>query len=288
MASAVVVLLRAYYCTITVAALASTRLDFLRHWARFGKLRRDRLLATPSGFARALDIVVPKAWFVHFYVVGAIATSAVIALATLFTTPALLQLRVGGGDLGGLRCSADGVSLTMLCVVLAHVLRRLCEEVWVLVHGTAGMHVLAYVTGISYYLCLPVAVISECPSGAESWSGKLRVCIAVAGFFLASWCQHMSHRALAAHRHPARRSVYVIPHGFGFQRLSCPHYLAEIGIYLCLVVGVWPRSWSVLCWLATWVVVSHCLNAVRTHSWYRRQFGTSYPSERRALVPFML
>ena len=78
---------------------------------------------------------------------------------------------------------------------------------------------------------------------------------------------------------------YGLPTGDWFYYVSCPHLLAEILIYLSLLVcQVWSEvacSW--------WLVVAHVtctlfLSARQMHRWYQNKFE-DYPKNRTSLFP---
>ena len=77
---------------------------------------------------------------------------------------------------------------------------------------------------------------------------------------------------------------YVIPKGWLFNYISCPHYFGEI---------IEWAGWALLSWslpgLAFFVFTFANLfpRALSSHSWYRRNF-TDYPSERKAVIPFVI
>jgi 3-oxo-5-alpha-steroid 4-dehydrogenase 3 len=118
---------------------------------------------------------------------------------------------------------------------------------------------------------------------------------------------------------------YSIPMGKWFHYISCPHYLSEIMIYFMLALLIHNnnlqsyknnlidkeyhdvRNWAkddiefsnismaivdimhnLKHWiLLLWVVVNLSISANRTHEWYRKSFGLSYPQERKRLIPFI-
>lgn len=68
--------------------------------------------------------------------------------------------------------------------------------------------------------------------------------------------------------------------------LSCPHYSAELLIYLALAL-ILQSSVGLLPLLCSTVNLS--FTAANTHSWYREKFKEVYPKERRwAIVPYVL
>eukprot|EP00899_Mesostigma_viride_P009290 jgi/Mesvir1/18362/Mv25077-RA.2 len=80
---------------------------------------------------------------------------------------------------------------------------------------------------------------------------------------------------------------YHIPRGDWFELVSCPHYLAEVVVYLGLLL-VAGASTAVTAWLLLlWVVANLTLGAVQTHHWYKKEFS-GYPSNRTAIFPHIL
>ena len=77
---------------------------------------------------------------------------------------------------------------------------------------------------------------------------------------------------------------YVVPSGWLFEYISCPHYFGEI---------VEWAGWAVLTWsipgLAFFVFTFANLfpRAISTHKWYRLNFR-DYPSSRKAIIPFII
>lgn len=95
-----------------------------------------------------------------------------------------------------------------------------------------------------------------------------------------------AHRELRALRAPGSRAR-VIPRGFLFERVSCPHYGFEILTWVgfALLAGTWASRAFLLLGagvLASWARTRHVA--------YRRDFDglegrEKYPRERRALIP---
>ena len=77
---------------------------------------------------------------------------------------------------------------------------------------------------------------------------------------------------------------YVIPKGWLFNYISCPHYFGEI---------IEWAGWALLTWslpgLAFFVFTFANLfpRALSSHKWYRRNFA-DYPSERKAVIPCII
>jgi hypothetical protein len=77
---------------------------------------------------------------------------------------------------------------------------------------------------------------------------------------------------------------YVLPRGWLFEYISCPHYFGEI---------IEWGGWAVMTWslpgLAFFVFTFANLfpRAVTSHNWYRMNFH-DYPSGRKAVIPFLI
>ncbi|GLC41113.1 hypothetical protein PLESTB_001792900 [Pleodorina starrii] len=81
---------------------------------------------------------------------------------------------------------------------------------------------------------------------------------------------------------PAVTDLYVIPRGGAFELVSCPHYLAEILLYVALVIVTRGSVGALL--IAAWVLLNLVLAAGATQRWYLRRFP-DYPKHRAALIP---
>lgn len=116
---------------------------------------------------------------------------------------------------------------------------------------------------------------------------------------------------------------YSIPHGQWFEYVSCPHYLAEIMIYLSFAILVHifipaddndteilatsislmirgseytEHLASLVCiklaqfnhiMVFVWVVINLSISARGSHKWYHETFGSAYPSKRKIILPFI-
>ena len=80
------------------------------------------------------------------------------------------------------------------------------------------------------------------------------------------------------------RDEYVLPRGWLFEYISCPHYFGEI-----IEWGGWAlMTWS-LPGLAFFIFTLANLfpRAIASHRWYKLNFP-DYPSGRRAVIPFVI
>lgn len=217
------------------------------------------------------------------------------------------------------------------------------------------MHVAGYLLGIVHYLLLPLALwplpsLSTLnPGGGEEEalaSGSsdpgttavshheqgllglwwvLRWLARIGCVSLGVWaqCQQHRHHVLLARvrllasdkNNSSNRHYYGIPMGGWFRYVSCPHYLAEILIYVSFVslsvlssledsdptnnndkdsvatrTAAWQTTrWTRSCVVLVWVIDNLLVSALRSHRWYMERFPTEYPKlNRRAIVPFLL
>uniref|UniRef100_A0A061SJL0 3-oxo-5-alpha-steroid 4-dehydrogenase 3 n=1 Tax=Tetraselmis sp. GSL018 TaxID=582737 RepID=A0A061SJL0_9CHLO len=187
-------------------------------------------------------------------------------------------------------------------MLLLHLCRRAAESSLLSRFGSgARMHAAGYGVGLSYYAALPPTILPASASpgracwastrlfsdGSGGWS-FLRRAIGVLLFAAGSWKQFEAHRILASLRtsRPANdHGGYGLPRGGWFELVSCPHYLAEIVLYIGIVLfqGVSAGAFLML----LWVVVNLSFTAMATHTWYRKNF-IDYPRERRAIIPGIL
>lgn len=146
---------------------------------------------------------------------------------------------------------------------------------------------------MSNFVCLITDISSSLTS---SWSRPdnykfLTPCHIIGGilFIYSSYIQFESHQILANLRKDKNGKVvthqHSIPRGRWFELVSCPHYMAEILIYLSIsiVLAGQSRTW----WLVfLFVVVNQLVVGKFNHDWYIRKFD-NYPKSRRAVIPFV-
>jgi len=78
---------------------------------------------------------------------------------------------------------------------------------------------------------------------------------------------------------------YKIPFGSLFNYVSCPNYLCEILEWVGFAIAAWPSPAALIFALST--PANLVPRAWRTHQWYISKFGSKYPRERRALIPWL-
>lgn len=77
---------------------------------------------------------------------------------------------------------------------------------------------------------------------------------------------------------------YVIPHGWLFNYISSPHYFGEV---------IEWAGWALMTWslpglaFSVFTFANLFPRAVASHQWYKSHFQ-EYPSERKAIIPFII
>jgi len=190
--------------------------------------------------------------------------------------------------------------LLTLALIWLHVARRLWETLFISVYSETEMNVLHYILGIAHYILLPTFVVAECPGflNNDDFSSNFSTLnpfglqtFGVLLFLYCSYSQHSCVEQLAAMRRNHLGNIinyaHGIPYGGWFDRVSCPHFLHEIGIYiaLCLTLACAHHLWY---YVLVFVVVNQTIAARITHKWYHERFKHQYPAERKAIIPYLL
>ncbi|KAM4049728.1 polyprenal reductase isoform 2-T2 [Anomaloglossus baeobatrachus] len=108
-------------------------------------------------------------------------------------------------------------------------------------------------------------------------------------YIWASLHQNRCHMILAGLRKDKSGKVvtlhHVMPSGDWFENVSCPHYFAELLIYISIafLFGLTHLTW----WLQVlFVLFNQSLAAILCHEFYHQKFD-SYPANRKAFIPFV-
>ena len=265
------------YIILSLGAFVSRYISFLSNMASHGKtfLKHGK----PRKLART-----SKRKFAHFYIFGLISFSVVYAFCCYPRRPLMVEATLG-----------------------FHLVRRI-YECW-RVHkfqSTSKMHLAGYYLGIGHYLLLPFVLLGRNTSLMESESTVIYLGI------LNLWLQfeQYTHHSILARLRTASRgtssSLYPLPpFERWFRMVLCPHYLAEICMYITwasmippqpewsttpqgdnnkyqplIDMGVRYRHW----FLVVWVAVNLTVSSVNNYDWYMER----YPNQsRKALVPFL-
>jgi 3-oxo-5-alpha-steroid 4-dehydrogenase 3 len=284
-----------------------------------GKLwsNKKSLALTPSSSHGGLlafmqHLSVPQSWFLHFYALGA-----------CFNLLLLLLLSSSHNNHPSEGGSSGLIALMPLAFFELHLIRRLIETQWIMSYPKdSRMHLLAYLFGLSYYIVVPLTLASgpELILSTQQWiSGngsvirvmnlslaKMMDAVAMspsraplisgaAVFLLANVLQLWSHHLLSLLSRPSvkgKGSRYTLPYGGPFELITCPHYLAEILIYLGMALICWSIDWSR--WIGSlmilaWVTVNLVLAAEATQKWYEMETRAALKKKRglKRLIPYL-
>ena len=77
---------------------------------------------------------------------------------------------------------------------------------------------------------------------------------------------------------------YKIPKGGLFDRVSCPNYFGEITEWLGFAIATWSLAGFTF---AIWTFCNLAPRAFTHHRWYKEEFP-DYPTNRKALIPFLI
>ncbi|XP_060102361.1 polyprenol reductase [Heteronotia binoei] len=259
---------------------------------------------------------VPKRWFCHFYVVAVIWNGILFLwlIQSLFFSwpfPVWLQdlLSILGeasqdqnrGMYGSENVYAyeeeggETLSAFLVCLfVWLNSCRRLWECLHISVFSSGVIHAVQYCFGLSYYVLLGITVLSQVPSSVRAGrGGSLMVCwYHGLGLLMFVWASVHQQRCLVIlanlRKNKAGEVVsldHSIPFGDWFEMVSCPHYFAEVLIYVSMGItfGFSNLTW----WLVVmYVLFNQAVSAVLCHEFYLSSFK-HYPKHRKAYIPFL-
>lgn len=192
------------------------------------------------------------------------------------------------------------ISLVFL-VLMFQMSRRLFESLFVHKWSSEKISNISALLLVGFYVAVPISPLLElisknCLSSNNNNNNELHnfnrliLTFSLILFLFSSWAQHKSHKILASYRKnsDSNSNKFVLPTGFLFDLVDCPHYGMEILIYFCFAL---IQSFSGLeiysGWLIFLFVIANLSNtANKTHEWYKTKFRETYPIEKRtALIP---
>jgi steroid 5-alpha-reductase/3-oxo-5-alpha-steroid 4-dehydrogenase 1 len=117
----------------------------------------------------------------------------------------------------------------------------------------------------------------------NEWMADPRLWIGVT-LFAAGWLINFkADTMLFALRKPGETG-YVIPRGWLYEYISCPNYFGEILEWIGWAIATWSLPGL---GFAMYTAANIGPRAMQNHRWYRGKFE-DYPTERKALIPFVL
>ncbi|XP_010180391.1 PREDICTED: polyprenol reductase [Mesitornis unicolor] len=265
---------------------------------RYGKTKRG--WGQRPAWLRLLQ--VPKRWFTHFYVVSVLWNG--FLLSCLFraeflrgSLPSWIQHmhRALGRDPQSEDMDSEHFSVLLVLLLLwLHSCRRLAECLWTSVFSDGVIHIVQYCFGLAYYVAVGSTVLCQVPTNFRNGKG-LSVQISwyhVVGVVMYIWASLHQHRCLVilANLRKSESGKVVslshsVPFGDWFERVTCPHYFAELLIYVSLAVTLGFHNATWWC-VVMYVLFNQALAAVLCHEFYQKNFS-SYPKHRKAFIPFV-
>ncbi|CAN6240574.1 unnamed protein product [Urochloa humidicola] len=252
---------------------------------------------------------IPQKYFLHFYAMGVAVTTSLLLAVWFYAYMKMTQLVSKSSNYSTIASHHVGGSnsFSLSNVLPSHPLEHI---------PTAQMHILLYLGSLSYYVAAPLTLASPCLPEAMQYlryqidefivkdqarmpdlvidpSNLMRPLlklgwsewIGAAIFMWGSLHQFRCHAILGSLRKLKDSDEYVIPCGDWFNRVSCPHYLAEIVIYFGLLIAS-GGSYIPLWFMLLIVIMNLSFSAVQTHKWYLQKFE-DYPRSRYALIPYV-
>ena len=108
--------------------------------------------------------------------------------------------------------------------------------------------------------------------------------LAGVALFLAGWVGNLHSDGVLRRLRKPGQTRYGIPRGGLFHWVSAPNYLCEIVEWTGWAIATWSTAGLAF---AVYTAANLVPRALRHHQWYREQLA-DYPSERKALIPYLL
>jgi len=105
-----------------------------------------------------------------------------------------------------------------------------------------------------------------------------------AGVWLLAELSNLSAHVTLRNLRPPGTKKRAIPYGYGFNLISCPNYFFESVVWAA--VAYMSGSWAA--WLFWGASTAQMMSwAAKKHHTYKKEFGTEYPRQRKAMIPFL-
>ncbi len=262
-----------------------------------GKLQKFEDQTKRSYFFKLISLTVPKSYFVHMYVIAVIGIFVNIVIFLSFHEWKSLFL------------------LWKLDIILFlfHVCRRLIECIFITSFGSSRMNICGYLVGLFHYILVPICLLwcSERTidflhvSSQDYFSSVHDRCFqysfAICLFLGSNYLQWSSHRILfllktnnnsnatVSHAELDSNSlqrVHGMPTNGLFEYVCCPHYFAEILVYVSLLL-MDPSSLSRWC-MCLWVGSNLTVVANKHFQWYQQHYPLQIQQKNlRRIFPFL-
>lgn len=178
----------------------------------------------------------------------------------------------------------------------AHFLKRLLETYFIHVFSRDSMpKKRAFINFFHYWILCGINIGTELSFfwKKPDYSNALTTALSV-GFGVSEFMNLMCHLTLRNLRAGPEKDENVegsfrkkrgIPHGFGFDQVSCANYFWEISSW-CFFAGL-VRCWTAYLYLAA-SSFQMVIWAKEKHLRYKKELGDLYPKNRKAILPYML
>ncbi|NXS11068.1 PORED reductase, partial [Neodrepanis coruscans] len=263
---------------------------------RYGKTKRG--CGQRPVWLRLLQ--VPKRWFTHFYVVSVLWNGFLLIwlLRAEFlgeSLPSWIQHvhRALGRDSQSKDVGNEHFSAFLVLLLLwLHSCRRLAECLWTSVFSNGVIHIVQYCFGLGYYIAVGLTVLCQVPANTRNRKDlSVQICwYHIVGVMMYIWASLHQHRCLAilANLRKSKSGKVVslshsVPFGDWFESVSCPHYFAELLIYISMAITLGFQNMTWWC-VVIYVLFNQALAAVLCHEFYQKNFS-SYPKQRKAFIP---
>ncbi|KAK9488322.1 hypothetical protein V1527DRAFT_401802 [Lipomyces starkeyi] len=301
---------------LTSSVLLSRFVPRLRYLLQYGKTlesttpiecgprpKNSLIESSCDAILKPFGFTVPKRWFTHFYVVGLSLSAASSVMLYLchsgkvtfpvrfliyideFLTKKLTWLLAKDGL--ALNASDINVSYTRAMaattIVTLQCFRRLFECIFVeKMSQTARMRGGHYIVGYLFYVAATAATWSHALEStlAGDDEGDSVPKIAIIMYLVAAFAQYTAHDQLSR-----LKKYSPPPPTMLFKHLVCPHYTAEVVIYLAVawICGFTRANVAVLVWTA----VSLGTSAEQSRKFYVEKFGAKAVEGKWNLVPLV-
>ena len=277
---------------------------------------------------------VPKKYFLHYYVSGFVVISIIILL---WGGSWLSSQSIDNDDTVAFTSTPHPMTPATAAILVTSTtqcLRRIYECCYVHTFATTSrMHLLFYILAIFYYVFIPANLVdlpfdhgasnkdvrlAAADSRQRLQQHQLMILVVVGATLFGFWAQYQQYRhhvILADLRKcadgpiivkPSDNSPYKIPRGGWFEYVTCPHYTAEVLLYMSYGVLIWADdrlplllpnltdSIMVLCreyrYYVTFafVVANLLFAALNSHYWYSVNFDKYEDLNRKLMIPFIL
>ncbi|XP_063776986.1 polyprenol reductase [Pseudophryne corroboree] len=263
---------------------------------RYGKTK----LGGRPGWLRHCDL--PKRWFSHFYYVSVFWNGALLGLLVWSLLlgghmPAWIQSLINffNKDPQHKVPGEEFSTLVALFLLWLHSLRRLVECLFVSVYSNGVIHICQYCLGIGYYFLMGITLLDHAQMENKVTATELVLQVRwyhLLGVLLYAWASLHQHRCsviLANLRKSKSGKVrtmnHSVPTGDWFESVSCPHYFAELLIYISIAI-LFGLAHITLWLVVLFVLFNQSLAAILCHEFYHEKFD-SYPAHRKAFIPYV-